>query len=51
MEGVIHYLENKVGVVDFANTQKLCFDKFIASGFLINTILNFAQEWDLLHGD
>ena len=52
---VIHYLKNKVGVVDFANAQKLCFDKFIAwkeynfpSGFLINAILNFAQEWDLL---
>ena len=35
-------------------SQKLCFDKFFAwkeynfpSGFLTNTILNFAQEWDL----
>ena len=38
-------------------SQKLCFDKFFAlkeynfpSGFLTNTILNFAQEWKLPNG-
>ena len=53
-----HYLEilkSKIGRKNHYS-QKLCFDRIFAwkeynflSGFLTNTILNFAQEWKLLY--